>query len=89
MQRTYRAVVRGDRIEWIDPPPERRRAIPVHIILQGNISDASDARGDAMAKALTDLADMGGLSFIPDPVAWQRDLRKERPLPERESNDNR
>lgn len=84
MPRTYRAVLRGDRIEWIDPPSERRRAIPVHITLQGNVSDAPDARGDAMAEALADLAGMGGLSSIPDPVAWQRELRKERPLSERE-----
>jgi len=82
MLRTYRAVLRGDRIEWIDPPPEREQAIPVHITLQRDVSDA--ARGGAMAEALADLAGKGGLSSIPDPVAWQRDLRRERPFSERE-----
>lgn len=84
ISRTYRAVLRGDRLEWIDLPPEWRQDVPVHIALQGNISDAPDMRGSAMAEALADLAGIGGLSSISDPVVWQRDLRKERPLPERE-----
>lgn len=31
-------------------------------------------------KALEDLAALGGIKSIPDPVAWQREMRKDRPL---------
>ncbi|MBX7211581.1 MAG: hypothetical protein K1X78_24960 [Verrucomicrobiaceae bacterium] len=35
--------------------------------------------------ALSRIADRGGLDSIDDPVAWQRELRQDRPLPGRES----
>ena len=40
-------------------------------------------RERAMA-ALRRLAARGGIRSIPDPVAWQREQRKDRPLPGRE-----
>lgn len=83
MARTYRAVLRGDRVEWIDPPPNNQSAIPVHIILMQNAPNGPGTRGGAMADALEDLARMGGLPSITDPIAWQRDVREDRSLPER------
>lgn len=34
--------------------------------------------------ALEELAILGGIASIPDPPAWQRDIREDRPLPGRE-----
>ncbi len=38
-----------------------------------------------MAAALAELARRGTFAAITDPVAWQRELRSERALPDRES----
>lgn len=83
MAHTYKAVLHGDRVEWIDQPPPGLQAIHVHITL---LDAASRDRGKLMADALTDLAALGGLpSVIPDPAKWQRELRKDTPIPHRES----
>jgi hypothetical protein len=34
--------------------------------------------------ALEELARAGGIASIPDPAAWQREIREDRPLPGRE-----
>jgi len=80
---TYKAVLHGNRVEWIDPPPQGQRAVCVHITL---LEAASEDRGKQMADALADLAALGRLSsIIPDPANWQRELRKDTPVPHRES----
>ncbi len=38
-------------------------------------------RGDAMADSLSALARESILTSIPNPIAWQRDLQQEHPLP--------
>jgi hypothetical protein len=38
-------------------------------------------------EALERLAALGGIKSIPDPVAWQREIRKDRPLPGRENDE--
>ena len=45
-------------------------------------------RGAAMSAALEALAARNSLADIADPVAWQREQRTERSLPEREGHDN-
>jgi hypothetical protein len=43
------------------------------------------AKGETPLDALKQLRKLGGLGhIIPDPVAWQREQRKERPLPGRD-----
>jgi hypothetical protein len=45
----------------------------------------SDKPTGTVLDALKELRKLGGLrGAIPDPVAWQRELRKDRPLPGRE-----
>jgi hypothetical protein len=84
MLRTYKAVLRGDRIEWIDAPPRGQRPVPVHVtLLEDEAASPAAVRGQQMARALQALADAGGLTGIPDPRAWQREVRRERPLPGR------
>ena len=45
--------------------------------------DERRQRGQQMAKILQKIADTGGTN-IDDPVAWQREIRRDRPLPGRE-----
>lgn len=81
---TYKAILRDDHVEWIDSPPDRSRATPVHITLLEEKPSVTD-RGKAMAQALEKLAESGAFSDIEDPVAWQREVRKDRPLPGRKA----
>lgn len=37
--------------------------------------------GKKMVRSLEKLASLGGVKSIPDPVAWQREIRKDRKLP--------
>ena len=87
---TYKAVLRDDRVEWIDLPPGRKGPLPVHVtILEESHEHPSVKRGRDMADALEALeslealAALGGVSSIADPSAWQREVREERPLPGR------
>lgn len=84
MPRTYRAMLRGDRLDWIGPAPPPSPAVPVHVTVLEERTESAGHRGRAMSRALEALATAGGISAIPDPTAWQRDLRQDRPLPGRE-----
>lgn len=84
---TYRAVLRGDHVDWIDTPPNRRGDTPVQITLiepDAEPEEARRARRKAAVEALSRLAAAGGIASIPDPAAWQREIRQDRPLPGRE-----
>lgn len=82
---TYRAVLRGDRVDWIDPPPHREAETEVQItLLQPESDEAQRARGQRAAAALERLAAAGAFDGIEDPVAWQREIRQDRALPGRE-----
>ena len=81
----YKAILRGDRVEWIGEAPDTDGGVPVEItVLEPADGNDTAARGAAMAAALQKIADAGGLGSIPDPVAWQREIRKDRPLPGRD-----
>lgn len=47
-------------------------------------SPEEEERARRRVEALEQLAAMGGIQSIPDPVAWQKEQRKDRPLPGRE-----
>ena len=83
MARTYKAILRGDRIEWLDVPPAPAQPTPVEITVIENGGDVSE-RGREMARALEALANAGGLGNISDAAEWQRKLRRDRSLPGRE-----
>jgi hypothetical protein len=84
MLRTYKAVLRGDRIEWVDRPPRAGKPVPVHVtLLEEEANAAVTTGGREMARILTSLAETGGLSSVPDPSEWQREIRSERPLANR------
>ena len=87
MMRTYRALLRGDRLEWLGEAPEAQTAYPlsVHVtILEAEPLSEEHSRGHAMAALLEKLAERGTFAAITDPVRWQRELRQDRILPGRE-----
>ncbi len=87
MMRTYKALLRGDRLEWLGEAPEPQMDAPlrVHVtVLEPEPPAEGQARGHAMAALLEQLAECRTFSAITDPVRWQRELRQERVLPGRE-----
>ena len=83
---TYRAILRGNRLEWTDSEPtDLNPDQPVQVTIV-NAPDHPDAikQGRRMANALQRLATSNAFADIKDPVAWQRELRKDRPLPGRD-----
>ena len=84
MLQTYRAILDDDRVRWREQPPERSGTMQVHItILEEGGRETSADRGRVMAESLAELAKRGTFAEISDPVAWQRELRSERTLPDR------
>lgn len=85
MPQTYRAMLRGDRVEWIDTPPDLQGDTEVQLTFVQPESEAERRdRRRKMVAALERLARNGGIKSIPDPAAWQREIRQDRPLPGRE-----
>ena len=76
--RTYRALLHGDRLEWLEDAPESQTDAPlrVHVtVLEQEPSAGVHTRGHAMAAILEKLAERHTFSAITDPVRWQRELR--------------
>ena len=51
---------------------------------QEKLAHQEKERRAAIEKALLALQQSGAFAHIDDPVAWQREIRKDRPLPGRE-----
>ncbi len=86
MQSIYKAILRGDRIEWEDDVPEQVRtqaALTVFVTIPDQPVEADDKRGLRMAEALERIASNGGVGSITDPLQWQRERRQDRGLPGR------
>jgi hypothetical protein len=86
MRSTYKAIVRGDRIEWDDDVPEEirsRPALTVFVTIPDSPGGPDPADGRRQAEALDRLAARGGPSSITDPVQWQREQRQDRDVPGR------
>ncbi len=89
---TYKAILRGDRLEWRGPSrqhPPADRPIAVHVTLLDEPLDQTDMReeglGARMAAALEQLAEIHALAEIGDAAAWERTTRQERALPGRDA----
>jgi hypothetical protein len=85
--KTYRAVLRGNQVEWIDAPPYPDGPTQVEITLlkpEPESEEVRRAQRQLAVEALMELAAAGGISSIPDPAAWQREIRQDRPLPGRD-----
>ena len=123
MKRAYKAILHGDRVQWLNGAPDEKGPLPIHVILDKPrheylecptllhkdkiewveetpeidgpvptyivVLDNLDVRhpdnnGAIMVAMFEILADKGTFDEIEDPVAWQREIRKDRPLPGRD-----
>jgi hypothetical protein len=81
-----------DRLSRLPPPRAARleRLIIGLLDLMEPVPDPADdetedrRRREQALAALDRIAARGGITGIPDPVAWQREQRNDRPLPGRE-----
>ena len=91
---TYKAIIRHEpgedycRLEWISGKPRTSLPLEVEISVWEDKSDLNQYKPnsdmDKAVTALEKLAELGTFSEIEDPVAWQREIRKDRPLPGRD-----
>ena len=85
--RTYRALLHGDRLEWLEDAPESQPDAPLHVqvtVVEPKPPAEVHACGHAMAAILEQLAESRTFATITDPVRWQRELRQDRGLPGRD-----
>jgi hypothetical protein len=82
MSNVYDAIVKGNKLDWVSIPPKEileNKKIRVKVILSEETVTTKD-RGKLMAEALKKIAEGNGLKSIKNPVAWQREVRKDRTL---------
>lgn len=84
MMRTFKAWLRGSRLEWISDAPEMgEQMFQVHVtFLDDKSVIESKIRGRRMAEILENLAATQVLGNI-DPVLWEQETRQDRSLPGR------
>jgi hypothetical protein len=82
MSQTYRAILNGSQVTWLDVAPELSESTEVEVVLVTARSRV-DERGARMAQALQGLADRNTFGAI-DPLQWQQEVRHDRPLPGRD-----
>lgn len=82
MSQTYDGILEGDRVRWTDDAPDDDRPLRVRVTVLEDAPDRTE-QGEKMAGALSKLAETGGVSDIDDPGAWQKEIRRDRPLPGR------
>jgi hypothetical protein len=84
MSESYRAILKGDQLEWTDDvPSDLASEQPVEVIILYKPDRIADRRR-RMAEALENLAAADAFSEISDPPEWQREIRKDRAMPGRE-----
>lgn len=84
MLRTYEGILEGDRVRWAgEDVPATNRPLRVHVTVLEEETER-EKRGQKMADALSKLAESGAFSEVEDPSAWQREIRRDRPLPGRD-----
>ncbi len=86
MLTTYKARLHGSRVHWIEEQPNAVMAdqdieVLITILSERRQSvETIENRGERMAQCLENIARTGGVRGIDDPVAWQRELRRDRRL---------
>jgi hypothetical protein len=85
MHSTYKGILKGDRIQWIGEAPDTNGGVPVQVTLLQQPKTLSDEeRRRRILETLNALAASGAAAAFGDPLEWQREIRKDRPLPGRE-----
>ena len=85
---TYKARLHGNRLDWQEePPPASAADLSVLVTVLANEDAAPRPHipsGRKLAAILRGLARENAVPSMPDPVAWQRDIRQDRKFPGRE-----
>ena len=84
MTRTYKAILNGNRVEWVGAGPVIATPIEVEVSVPDEAAAAQEHQGAKLAALFEELSRLDPYREIKDPVAWQREVRKDRPLPDRE-----
>jgi hypothetical protein len=87
MDDKYRATIHGNEIDWHGAVPdglENGGTVTVDMTIVSKARKWKKPDGKKMVEALEKIAALGGVKSIPDPVAWQREIRRDRPLPGRD-----
>jgi len=88
MHPTYPGLLRDNQIAWTsDSPPDLAPGQTVQVIVtlvQADAGVPSDDRGQQMAAILEQLAALPANEDLADPLAWEREIRTDRPLTGRE-----
>lgn len=90
MRGEYKAVLRGNRLEWSGESPEandteRGVEVLVTVLRKAGPGSVRPSDGEAMARALSKLAATGSLRDVADAAEWQREQRRDRSLPGRDA----
>lgn len=87
MAEKYRATIHGNTIEWEGDEPselQKNSEITVEVsVVAIPRSKQQQMNSKKAVAALERIASRGGVKSIPDPVKWQREIRKDRRLPGR------
>ncbi|EDN69589.1 conserved hypothetical protein [Beggiatoa sp. PS] len=90
MLQTYKAVLKDNHLEWLDEKNVSVSSQPilVHVTL---LEDEPIPKPTFPSQSAVDILEEiaclnGAVSKITDPVAWQREIRQDRPLPFREDD---
>ncbi|VAW32574.1 hypothetical protein MNBD_CHLOROFLEXI01-1036 [hydrothermal vent metagenome] len=86
MLMTYKAILRGNRLEWSETAPkqltENKPVSVVTVLDETTLAKEKALQGKKMALALEALSKLSPVS-ITDPAVWERAQRQERKLPQR------
>ncbi len=88
MSQTYKAIIRGNQVEWLNGAPNLDDDLRVDITIpeqkssRAGISD--EERRRSLLDTLNKLVASGVAEKFGDPIEFQREARKDRPLPGRE-----
>lgn len=85
MPNSYRAILRGNHLDWVGEDPARSGPVPVEVILRDEPRlGAERSDGARMAAVLEEVATAPVYRRAGDPAGWQRMVREDRPLPGRD-----
>jgi len=88
MLQTYKAVLKDNHLEWLDEKNVSVGSQPILVyvtLLEDEPIPKPTFPSQQAVDILEEIACIdGAVSKIADPVAWQREMRQDRPLPFRE-----
>jgi hypothetical protein len=82
MTNSYRATLKGNKLEWHNRVPDgTKETLEVSVVVLE--PEPKEQQGQRMVQALQALADTNAFENV-DPIAWQKEQRQDRVLPDRD-----